>query len=210
MARAARRNLHRKTWWLPRALFLMFLLPALPLPFPRSLPQGSLLCFSLACTRPARSPCGYYLAQGGALGAKAWSPAEAPSLPHSLPVKSSGAIWMGVPTMLPDIMASGLQNPKSVILARSCLSSCQQSRARVSLRRSLHAAPTCTLELRAGVSLHGALTQASLSPDSFPLLSSPQTASNLMAAAVFFNSVCLTLSVGPGTWQTLSKSGKNE
>lgn len=130
MARAARRNLYRKTWWLPRAraLFLMFLLPALPLPFPRSLPQGSLLCFSLTCTRPARSPCGYYLAQGGALRAKARSPAEAPSLPHGLPVKSSGAIWMGVPTMLPDIMASGLQNPKSVILARSCLSSCQQSR----------------------------------------------------------------------------------
>lgn len=30
---------------------------------------------------------------------------------------------IGVPTMLPDIMASGLQNPRSVILARFCLSS---------------------------------------------------------------------------------------
>lgn len=40
-----------------------------------------------------------------------------------LPVKSSGAMWMGVPTMLPDIIASGLQKPKSVILARFFLSS---------------------------------------------------------------------------------------
>lgn len=35
-----------------------------------------------------------------------------------LPEKSSGAMWIGVPTMEPDIMASGLQNPKSVILPR--------------------------------------------------------------------------------------------
>lgn len=40
----------------------------------------------------------------------------------SVPVKSSGAMWMGVPTMLPDIMASGLQKPRSVIFARFCLS----------------------------------------------------------------------------------------
>lgn len=33
---------------------------------------------------------------------------------------------MGVPTMLPDIMASGLQKPRSVILARFCLSSCTE------------------------------------------------------------------------------------
>lgn len=33
---------------------------------------------------------------------------------------------MGVPTILPDIMASGLQNPKSVILARFFLSSCRR------------------------------------------------------------------------------------
>lgn len=38
------------------------------------------------------------------------------------PVNSSGAMWMGVPTMLPDIMASGLQKPRSVIFARFCLS----------------------------------------------------------------------------------------
>lgn len=38
------------------------------------------------------------------------------------PVNSSGAMWMGVPTILPDIIASGLQKPKSVIFARFCLS----------------------------------------------------------------------------------------
>lgn len=47
----------------------------------------------------------------------------------SVPVNSSGAMWMGVPTMLPDIMASGLQKPRSVIFARFCLSSCPQKRA---------------------------------------------------------------------------------
>lgn len=60
-------------------------------------------------------------------------PCPSPLHALRLPVKSSGAIWIGVPTMLPDIMASGLQNPKSVILARFCLSNCQQSRARVTL-----------------------------------------------------------------------------
>lgn len=42
--------------------------------------------------------------------------------PIIIPVNSSGAMWMGVPTMLPDIMASGLQKPRSVIFARFCLS----------------------------------------------------------------------------------------
>lgn len=39
------------------------------------------------------------------------------------PVKSSGAMCIGVPTMLPLIIASGLQKPRSVNLARFSLSS---------------------------------------------------------------------------------------
>lgn len=46
----------------------------------------------------------------------------------TVPVNSSGAMWMGVPTMLPDIMASGLQKPRSVIFARFCLSNFRERR----------------------------------------------------------------------------------
>ena len=44
--------------------------------------------------------------------------------PQYLLEKSSGAMCIGVPTMLPLIMASGLQKPRSVILPRFCLSNC--------------------------------------------------------------------------------------
>lgn len=44
------------------------------------------------------------------------------------PVNSSGAMWIGVPTMLPDIMASGLQKPRSVIFALSCLSNLKRNK----------------------------------------------------------------------------------
>lgn len=54
---------------------------------------------------------------------------ESAGVKGGVPVKSSGAMWMGVPTMLPDIMASGLQKPRSVIFARFCLSSCPQKTA---------------------------------------------------------------------------------
>ena len=40
--------------------------------------------------------------------------------------KSSGAMWMGVPTMVHVIMASGLQNPRSVRVPRFWLSSCER------------------------------------------------------------------------------------
>lgn len=63
----------------------------------------------------------------------------------SVPVNSSGAMWMGVPTMLPDIMASGLQKPRSVIFARFCLSNCPQetlvnASGEITWRKSLRAA----------------------------------------------------------------------
>ena len=39
------------------------------------------------------------------------------------PVKISGGIWIGVPTIDPDKSAPGLQNPRSEIFARSFESS---------------------------------------------------------------------------------------
>lgn len=99
------------------------------------------------------------------------SPIQSHSLPSSLPVKSSGAIWIGVPTMLPDIMASGLQNPKSVILARFCLSSCQQSRVRVTLCLILHRAfsSAASPNSQVGVYLIAVLNQFRLQPPCFQI-----------------------------------------
>lgn len=117
----------------------------LPDPFTSTFPStclsfslfGFLPCLCWLCQYCLWTP---LLAQWVALSVRVWNPSQTHSLPSSSPVKSSGAIWIGVPTMLPDIMASGLQNPKSVILARFCLSSCQQSRVRVTPCRVLHTA----------------------------------------------------------------------
>lgn len=51
---------------------------------------------------------------------------------------------MGVPTMLPDIMASGLQKPRSVIFARFCLSSWRKP---VSINLRVNLTQTRELEL---------------------------------------------------------------
>lgn len=95
----------------------------------------SLVCFLTACVRAAGRTCTHYLPEGKHPKAEYWGLPKPTLVPPVLPVKSSGAIWMGVPTMLPDIIASGLQNPKSVILARFCLSSCQKEQVRVTLGR---------------------------------------------------------------------------
>lgn len=144
MALIAWRDIQKNRRWLPSALLL--LAPSL-LHFLLYLSQF-LLCWFLPCLCQI---CQEYLwpvsAKGQYSGLK-YGACPNPSLPSSLPVKSSGAIWIGVPTMLPDIMASGLQNPKSVILARFCLSNCQQSRARVTLCLTLHVALSCTPKLK--------------------------------------------------------------
>ena len=44
------------------------------------------------------------------------------------PPKSSGAMWMGVPTIVHVIMASGLQNPRSVRVPRLVPFSCECER----------------------------------------------------------------------------------
>lgn len=144
-----------------------FISTSLPLYFSPTCLIFSCSLFSLVCAGSASTTCGHYS------GLQGRSPAQTYSLPSSLPVKSSGAIWIGVPTMLPDIMASGLQNPKSVILARFCLSSCQQSRVGVTLCLIPHTALSSAASPRsqAGVRLTAVLNQSCLqppSPDSFP------------------------------------------
>ena len=145
------------------------------------------------------------LPQGVALSAVAWSPPQTHSLPSSLPVKSSGAIWIGVPTMLPDIMASGLQNPKSVILARFCLSSCQQSRVRVALCLILHTAlHSVATELTVGVYLTAIPHQPCPQPPCLQLHSCEQPDGMTALFTLGFPALSMT----PGTIRSLTNLGR--